>query len=96
MRVLPAVARGVPTAMLRRCPGRASSQAALSFPGLHSYYIFAAALDRPPVGLSRQQELHARCSSSGIALGTRHVHCGVKTVLPARRHCGEPSHQTVL
>lgn len=49
----------------------------LSSPGLHSYHIFAAALDRSPVSLPWQQELHAGCPSSGIALGTRHVHRGV-------------------
>lgn len=65
-------------------------------PGLHSYHLLAAALDRSPLSLSWQQKLHAGCSSSGIALGTRHVHCGVKKVLPARCHRGEPPHQIVL
>lgn len=90
------VAHGIPTATLCRCCGHASSQVFLSFPGLHSYYIFATALDRPPIGLSWQQELHARCSPSGIALGTRHIHCGVKKVFPAWCHCGEPPHKAVL
>lgn len=71
-------------------------QALLCLPGLHSHHLPAAALDRPSAGLPWQQELHAGRSPGGAALGAGHLHCGVKKVLPARRHCGQPPRQALL
>lgn len=74
----------------------------LSFPflafllGLHSHHIPPAALDRPTAGVRRQQELHSRCPSCGVPLGTGHLHCGVQEVLPPWSHGGKQAHPPLL